>query len=715
MPFQGLQLPQAPKIDSNFDFYTPLSQIGAGMSEQSRMKREADDAYQQILRMPGLPGAAPGPQAPEEGFLTQMGRKLGLVPPASPAAAPAGQPRFDNNTDLAANRGPNVQAWYDFAMKPADQGGLGLTHEQAVGKIANLQAESGQNIQAWGATGDRGTAHGAAQWREERFRNLQQFAASRGLDYRTTEAQQAFMRHEYLGDPKEGAGGGSERRAYDALAATRTPEEAATAVNRYYERSADRRGVREANAARLAGRLSPSVQNAQAAVPPPARSAFAATPPVPAGLQPPVQVMASKDEASPFETGELKSEPPAAQPPTDVSARSVKPPDAQAQVVSALTSNQSPQDLGISREAIASLYRNPLTRPLGQALLQKALDPGTYTFTTVGDKIIRNNSRTGRSEVVMTGLDPGKEYTIEKVTQEDGTEKLVRVKKSGPEGVVDGGGTETPTVDPSLTGEAFLAQLDPARAAEIKSIAEGRRSPPGAYAQNNPQSRKLLKDVAQYDPGFDLSLWKSREATQTDLAKGKMGQNVASFNTTLGHLGTLAKAGEDLNNTGYPWLNAPANAARAQVDPVFAAKLKKFEAAKIAVVDELTRAFRGTGGNVHDLKNWEKLISNADSPEAFKGFIEQGVDLLRSRITSVEDQYNRGMRTKATVKGEDLLTPSAKKTLKQLSGEAVSSDLKPEQQAAVDKAHKALEAGVPKAKVIEVLKKMGIKPEDAGL
>jgi Phage tail lysozyme len=165
----------------------------------------------------------------------------------TPAASGAAPSVFDtgSSTSYASSGGAggaNVKSWYDFARKPLDAGGLGLTHEQAAGKIANLQAESGAGIKPWGVTGDNGTAFGAAQWRGDRFSNLQKFAADRGLDYRSTAAQQGFMRHEYLG---------SERKAYDALTSTRTPQEAATAINRYYERSADRTGGRESNAARL--------------------------------------------------------------------------------------------------------------------------------------------------------------------------------------------------------------------------------------------------------------------------------------------------------------------------------------------------------------------------------------------------------------------------------------------------------------------------------
>ena len=135
-----------------------------------------------------------------------------------------------------------MQSWYDFARKPLDQGGLGLSAEQAAGKVANLQAESGKNIAPWGVTGDNGTAFGAAQWRGDRFNALQKYAADHGLDYRSTQAQQGFMRQEYLGP---------ERKAYDALLAARTPQASATAVNRFYERSADNTGGREANALRL--------------------------------------------------------------------------------------------------------------------------------------------------------------------------------------------------------------------------------------------------------------------------------------------------------------------------------------------------------------------------------------------------------------------------------------------------------------------------------
>ena len=203
---------QSPTALSAFDF-APLAKLG----EQMKAQRDKE-------QMMSLAALAPAPDAS--------------------GAAPS---VFDRGSGVSyassgGSGGENVKSWYDFARKPLDQGGLGLSPEQAAGKVANLQAESGKNIAPWGVTGDNGTAFGAAQWRGDRFNALQKYAADRGLDYRSTQAQQGFMRQEYLGP---------ERKAYDALLAAKTPQASATAVNKYYERSADNTGGREANALRL--------------------------------------------------------------------------------------------------------------------------------------------------------------------------------------------------------------------------------------------------------------------------------------------------------------------------------------------------------------------------------------------------------------------------------------------------------------------------------
>lgn len=113
--------------------------------------------------------------------------------------------------------------WLTWAQQPREAGGLGLAPHQAAGIVGNLVHESGQDLRPWGPTGDNNTAWGTAQWRGDRLNALKQRP-----DYQTVEGQQAFMRQEL---------DGSENKAYRALQAAKTPEEAAHAWDALYERS----------------------------------------------------------------------------------------------------------------------------------------------------------------------------------------------------------------------------------------------------------------------------------------------------------------------------------------------------------------------------------------------------------------------------------------------------------------------------------------------
>jgi hypothetical protein len=148
----------------------------------------------------------------------------------------------------------NTTSWLNFAQLPREQGGLGLAPHQAAGLVGNLVNESGQSITPWGVTGDNGTAQGAAQWRGDRLTELQRLHPN---DYQTTQAQQAFMRHEF---------DGSENSAYRALLSAKTPEDAAAAVNRLYERSADTTDHRAKSARQFYSQLTGSPSDGPTAI-----------------------------------------------------------------------------------------------------------------------------------------------------------------------------------------------------------------------------------------------------------------------------------------------------------------------------------------------------------------------------------------------------------------------------------------------------------------
>lgn len=70
---------------------------------------------------------------------------------------------------------------------------LGLNSAAASGVLANIEAESGFSLTAYG---DSGTSFGLCQWHNSRFANLRSFCISRGYDYTSLEGQLNYLSYE---------------------------------------------------------------------------------------------------------------------------------------------------------------------------------------------------------------------------------------------------------------------------------------------------------------------------------------------------------------------------------------------------------------------------------------------------------------------------------------------------------------------------------------
>jgi len=119
----------------------------------------------------------------------------------------------------AKGSGDAIEALMFFISK-------GWTGTQAAGIVGNLQAESGVNLKI-DAVGDGGQAYGIAQWHPPRQAN---FAKVFGKDIRKSsfKDQLGFVDWELKN---------TESRAGNMLKSAKTPEEAASIVDQYYERS----------------------------------------------------------------------------------------------------------------------------------------------------------------------------------------------------------------------------------------------------------------------------------------------------------------------------------------------------------------------------------------------------------------------------------------------------------------------------------------------
>lgn len=215
------------------------------------------------------------------------------------------------------------------------------------------------------------------------------------------------------------------------------------------------------------------------------------------------------------------------------------------------------------------------------------------------------------------------------------------------------------------TGDAFLQTLPANDASTVKALAEGRMAFPSGAALKAPYWQNMLAAVGQYDPSFEAANFQARSKTRNDFTSGKSAQTINSLNTVLGHMGDLSDAADKLNNTGLPWWNSVANATLSAAGDQ---RIKEFEANKKAVVDEMTRVYRGTGGSEQDIKSWSEALDAAGSPAQLQGVIGKISELLQSKINALTDQYHQGMGTIG--QHQSFISPKAQSTLQKLEQRA---------------------------------------------
>lgn len=143
--------------------------------------------------------------------------------------------------------GPGEQAQakdiYDYLIEK------GFNAAQASGILGNIQQESNFRTDAYNSNEG---AIGICQWLGGRRTNLERFAADQGKPVTDLRVQLDFMMHEFAT---------SEQRAFAAVKAAQTPEEAAVAFQSKFERSASL-GPRAANASAWYSRLATGGANA---------------------------------------------------------------------------------------------------------------------------------------------------------------------------------------------------------------------------------------------------------------------------------------------------------------------------------------------------------------------------------------------------------------------------------------------------------------------
>lgn len=208
--------------------------------------------------------------------------------------------------------------------------------------------------------------------------------------------------------------------------------------------------------------------------------------------------------------------------------------------------------------------------------------------------------------------------------------------------------------------QAFLDALDPQTQAIVKGVANYEMDITKVTTLKGDQRQRLAQLVKQYDPTFDMTQYAARAAMRKSITSGNYATALNSANTLIGHMDTLKAAAAELHNQGgllTPW-NQVANAYKnATGDPA----ITKFNEAKQAVASELAKVFKGTGVPAEkEIEEWKSSFDAAQSPEQIKAAIDQGIELLKSRIDTVQTQYKSTMGHPADF---SFLTPHARQVL----------------------------------------------------
>jgi Phage tail lysozyme len=544
----------------------------------------------------------------------------------------------------------NTGSWMDFAQRSRDDGGLGLERHQAAGVVGNLQNESGSGITPWGVSGDNGTAQGSAQWRGDRLNALRDHAESNGLDYRTPEAQQSFMRHEF--DTTENA-------SYKAIQAAQTPEDAATAMNTRYERSADRSGNRERSARSLYdGSDGPTaIDTAMGRTRSPAgsRMAFAPTDDEDTPAAPP-----ALSAAATLGPGQLGANPAGAPAPKNW-----------LDLLGTTLMNMAP---GIAQDPE---NKKALVAAANEA--NKGSDAGTWTAHTLpnGKVGFTNSKRPGMIDAngnQMTGSFASEDRKWVTVGHDAYGKPIMGPQPTAEEYAA----TQSPTAKAAtaaaeaaanpqagLTGQPFmdaLASKDKLYAGRVQAVIDGRDNlPQGRAAMEGTPGGQMVKDVMAGDPTFEqgnsLARVKLRQAFETASAPNSPAVQIKNGNTTLSHGATLSDAIEKFkafnDHSGTPYISYGLNAAHnSQLAGTSSEEAQAYTSAIDArehYGDEISKYYGGGPAGEHAK---QRALANIDfnkSLPELRSAMATDAEMVHGKSQTYQDQWKQGMRGSSQV------------------------------------------------------------------
>lgn len=250
--------------------------------------------------------------------------------------------------------------------------------------------------------------------------------------------------------------------------------------------------------------------------------------------------------------------------------------------------------------------------------------------------------------------------------------KLEYARQSRP--TIGGGGgaplpANMPEGVPGQKNERALQGVSAGDAAVIKQLAEYKIPLPSGMALRTPYWQNILGRTALYDPTFDATQYNVRMGVKRDFTSGTSSKTALSLNTAIGHLESLAKAADELDNSSFTPLNSIVNRIQPLAgDP----RVKKLNTTANAVAGELATVFKNTSGTDQEIKSWREQFSAYDSPRQIKeGGVNQAIELIGSRLGALRNKYEQGLGKPIDFQ---ILSPKSRRILKSLGADVDALD-----------------------------------------
>lgn len=156
----------------------------------------------------------------------------------------------------------------------------------------------------------------------------------------------------------------------------------------------------------------------------------------------------------------------------------------------------------------------------------------------------------------------------------------------------------------------------------------------------SPEWVAAAEAASESDPTWNSTEYPSRLKLLTEFKTGNASRNVRSLNTLIGHLDSLKKTADKLDNRSVQLWNLVVNKGYTAVGD---SRVTNFEKAAAAVSSEAATLFKGTAGTDQEIKEWRSTINASQSPEQLQDGIKQMMDLMASRLNALTQQYEIGM------------------------------------------------------------------------